>query len=236
MGSPIRLCVVMPLFNEEESIQRTVTEWLEELRSHADIRFDLLLIDDGSTDGSLHIIRELAESNRELIVVSRANRGHGRSCLEGYSFAYDKGYDLVMQLDSDGQCDPGYFRSFLDAMNSDKYESVYGIRYYRKDGFLRYAISRVLSVVAFIRTGIWVFDPNVPYRLFRSDTLSALINNQQNVNLYNVYLALHHRKHTKVGYIPIVFRDRWGGSPSVKVGGLWKWGFEFWREFGNLKV
>jgi dolichol-phosphate mannosyltransferase len=226
----------MPLYNEEESIRRTVCEWLEELRTHEGIRFDLMLIDDGSKDGSLSIIRELALSNQELIVVSRANRGHGRSCIEGYSFAYENGYDLVMQLDSDGQCDPKYFHSFLDAMNSGMYESVYGIRYYRKDGFLRYAISRVLSVVAFIRTGAWVFDPNVPYRLFKTSTLSGPMQEPQEINLYNVYLALHHRRHSVVKYIPIVFRDRWGGSPSVKVGGLWKWGMEFWREFGKIKV
>lgn len=236
MVTQSRLCVVMPLYNEEQSIEQTVSEWLDELRSHAGIAFDMLLIDDGSNDGSLPIIEGLAAANPELRVISRANRGHGKSCLEGYRYAYENGYDLVLQLDSDGQCDPMYFRSFLEVINTDRYDSVYGWRYYRKDGMLRFGISRLLSVIAFFRTSVWVFDPNVPYRLFRSATLSGLMTQSYKINLYNVYLALYHKKHSSVRYIPIVFRDRWGGSPSVKVGGLWKRGLELWRELGKIKV
>lgn len=226
----------MPLYNEEASIRKTVEEWLVEFRSHPGITFDLLLIDDGSRDGSLSIIKELALSNGEIIVRTGPNQGHGKSCLYGYTFAYEKGYDLVMQLDSDGQCDPRYFQNFLASIESGSCDTVYGLRYYRKDGFLRYAVSRVLSVAAFLRLGVWVFDPNVPYRLFKSATLASLVESRPDVNLCNVYLALYHKKHTRVRYVPIVFRDRWGGSPSVKIGGLWKWGREFWREFKELKV
>lgn len=230
------LCVIMPLYNEEASIRKTVEEWLVELRAYQNLAFDLVLIDDGSVDGSLGIIEELARTNHEIIVKTGPNKGHGKSCMQGYAYAYENGYNLVMQLDSDGQCDPRYFRAFLGGIESGRFESVYGLRYYRRDGFLRFAVSRVLSVIAFLRIGVWVFDPNVPYRLFKRDTLAPILERKPVVNLCNVYLALHHKKHTRVKYVPIVFRDRWGGSPSVKIGGLWSWGRQFWQEFGKLEV
>lgn len=226
----------MPLYNEENSIRKTVDEWLAELKTHSDIEFDLLLIDDGSKDTSLTIIRELADSNPHIIVKSGPNQGHGKSCMDGYAFAFEKGYDLVLQLDSDGQCDPLYFPRFLAAIKSGEYDAVYGLRYYRKDGFLRYSISRILSVIALLRSGIWVFDPNVPYRLFKTSSLENLLRNSVSITLYNVYLSLFHKKHTQVRYIPIVFRDRWGGSPSVKIGGLWKWGVQFWQESSRINL
>lgn len=230
------LCIVMPLFNEEQAIRRTVSEWLAELRSNEGITFDLLLIDDGSVDDSLRIVKELAADNGEITVWTGPNQGHGKSCLDGYEFAYTKGYDLVLQLDSDGQCDPRYFKAFMDKMRQGGVDSIYGVRYYRKDGLLRYAISRILSVIAFSRSGVWVFDPNVPYRLFRTSTLGSLFDRRSNITLYNVYLAMYHKKYGRVAYLPIVFRDRWGGSPSVKIGGLWRWGLQFWRETRRMNL
>ena len=228
--------MTMPLYNEEEAIRRTVSEWLVELRSHEGLDFHLLLIDDGSLDGSLDIIYQLSSENSEIIVKTGPNQGHGKSCLDGYAFAYSKGYDFVLQLDSDGQCDPRYFKAFMERMRKGGVDSVYGVRYYRKDGLLRYAISRILSVVAFFRSGVWVFDPNVPYRLFRTSTLGSLFDRQSNITLYNVYLSLYHKKHGRVAYLPIVFRDRWGGSPSVRIGGLWRWGLQFWRETRRMDL
>lgn len=230
------ICVVMPLYNEEESIRKTVEEWLSELRAHDGLDFELLLIDDGSKDASLAIIQEMAESNKELRVRTGPNKGHGKSCLEGYSYAHAKGFDLVMQLDSDGQCDPKYFGSFLSSMDTGRYDAVYGLRFYRKDGFIRYAVSRILSVIAFVRSGTWVFDPNVPYRLFRTKTLDSMLRKESVINLYNVYLALFHRRYSRMKFIPIVFRDRWGGSPSVKLGGLWRWGVQFWQESSRIDI
>ena len=226
----------MPLYNEEESLRRTVSEWLEELRSYEGLDFHLLLIDDGSVDGSLDIIRELSSENSEIIVRTGPNQGHGKSCRDGYAYAYENGYDLVLQLDSDGQCDPRYFKTFLDRIESEGLDSVYGLRYYRKDGLLRYSISRILSVIALLRSGVWVFDPNVPYRLFRTSTLEGMLKRRSDITLFNVYLALYHRRHGRTSYVPIVFRDRWGGSPSVKIGGLWKWGMQFWRETRKMDL
>jgi len=226
----------MPLFNEEASIRKTVEEWLTELRRVEVLDFTLLLIDDGSTDSSLSIIREFEVDSKEVVVKTGPNQGHGKSCLDGYRFAFEGGFELILQLDSDGQCDPRYFPRFLETLTSSDCDAVYGLRYYRKDGYIRYLVSRVLSVIAFCKTGIWVFDPNVPYRLFRAQTLSSLLSREFTISLYNVYLALYHKSCWKLRFVSIIFRDRWGGSPSVKLGSLWTLGFQFWVESGKMKI
>lgn len=234
-NNKMRLCVIMPIFNEQESIHKTAEEWLEEIRSLDNIAFVLYLIDDGSKDNTLKIINDLKKNNPEVVVYSRPNKGHGASCLDGYRFAAENSFDLILQLDSDGQCDPKYFKKFVEHLNHG-WDAVYGLRFYRKDGLIRYWVSRILSLAAWGRTGIWFFDPNVPYRLFKTETIAYALPKVNNITLVNVWLALHHKKNSKIKFVPIVFRDRWGGSPTVKMGGLWKWGVQFWREFGQRSL
>jgi len=234
-NNEMRLCVIMPIFNEEESIKKTAEEWLQQIRPFPELSFVLYLIDDGSKDQTFQIISELEQNNPEVVVYSRPNKGHGASCLEGYRFATENNFDLILQLDSDGQCDPKYFKQFLEHINRGS-DAVYGLRFYRKDGLVRYWVSRILSIAAWARTGVWFFDPNVPYRLFKTQTISAILPEVHNITLVNVWLALYHKKNNRIHFVPIVFRDRWGGSPSVKIGGLWKWGKQFWIEFGQKNL
>jgi dolichol-phosphate mannosyltransferase len=225
----VELLIVMPLFNEEESIERTVQEWLTAVRKDG-ILFQLLLINDGSKDKSLEIIQTLAEKNSEIVVWTGKNQGHGKSCFDGYKYAVEQGYPLIMQLDSDGQCDPKYFNKFYKLIQHSDVDAVYGVRYYRKDGWVRYFVSRIVSLVALVRVGVWVFDPNVPYRIFKLESVSKRFHTFKAIDLFNVFLALYHKKYYRVKYTSIVFRDRWGGSPSVKVGGLYHWAINFWKQ------
>ena len=233
INKEVELFIVMPLFNEEESITKTVQEWLTAVRQER-IHFQLLLINDGSKDKSLEIINDLAEKNVEILVWSGVNQGHGKSCYDGYKFAIEKGYPLIMQLDSDGQCDPKYFNKFYKLIQQSDVDAVYGVRYYRKDGLIRYFVSRILSVIALLRVGIWVFDPNVPYRIFKRESVLKAFESFKVIDLFNVYLSLFHRKYCRVKYQAIVFRDRWGGSPSVKVSGLFPWAINFWKQLSEI--
>ncbi len=233
INKEVELFIVMPLFNEEESIERTVQEWLTAVRKEG-ILFQLLLINDGSKDKSLEIIQCLAENNSEVVVWTGENQGHGKSCFDGYKYAVEQGFPLIMQLDSDGQCDPKYFNKFYGLIHQSEVDAVYGVRYYRKDGLIRYFVSRILSVIAFFRVGIWVFDPNVPYRIFKRDSVLKAIDSFKVIDLFNVYLSLYHRKYCRVRYQAIVFRDRWGGSPSVKVSGLFPWAINFWKQLSRI--
>jgi len=232
----MKLCIIMPVFNEEESIEKTFNEWenvIEENKYFSEINF--LLINDGSNDNTIVKLNEIFRRNKKsVIIINQENQGHGQSCLFGYNYAYDNQYDYILQLDSDGQCDPKYFYKFVNEVKNGS-EVVYGFRYYRKDGLIRFFVSRILSIVAFYETKIWIWDPNVPYRLFKTSTLKKFLSkSSKEINLVNVLLALYHKKY-KITYVPIVFRDRHGGSPSISTNKLYKHGQQFYKQLRSIK-
>ena len=225
----------MPIYNEEAAIEKTYHEWYQAFKAqHFFEKVTFVLINDGSKDKTLSIIERLASENPQIHIIDKPNSGHGHSCLVGYQYAVEQGFDYTMQLDSDGQCDPRFFPAFLHKL--ENHDVVYGFRYIRRDGFLRFMISRILSFVAFFRTGIWVWDPNCPYRIFRTDTIRDFVKTvDPTFFLINVVLALHHRK-SGMKLVNIVFRDRHGGSPSLNTMKLIKVGREFDRQLKYFKA
>jgi len=212
------LLVVMPVYNEEASIRQVVREWDGELGRHLQ-NFRLLVINDGSTDATRQRLTELqTEIGPRLEVIHRENRGHGQSCLQGYRQAVEQKCEWVLQLDSDGQCDPRYFKLFWE--QREQFDVIYGKRVRRDDGWQRLVASWVLKVVVLIWGRALCFDPNVPYRLMRPQILpSALAAIPADFFLGNVALAvlLQRAGIFRHGCVPIRFRNRYGGQSKVRL-------------------
>lgn len=103
------ILIVMPVFNEQASLRKVVTEWFSELERYVG-KFVILAIDDGSTDETLENLKALqGELGARLEWISRENRGHGQTCIQGYRIALERKIPYIFQIDSDGQCDPQYF-------------------------------------------------------------------------------------------------------------------------------
>ena len=208
------LWIVMPVYNEEASVGQVLDEWIPVLRS-VQVPFVLAVINDGSSDGTLEILQAKEKLISEIKIFTKPNTGHGRSCIYGYQKALDSRADWVLQIDSDGQCDPKYFPLFWKHRKNHKV--LMGFRYYRKDGWLRFLVSRIVTVVVFVGGHVWVWDPNVPYRLMAAGALQrALQPDPENFDLSNVLISARLRMRNKIKWIPIVFRERHGGAPSVK--------------------
>lgn len=172
--SHAKLWIIMPVFNEERGLESVLSEWVRNL--HKIIHkssFIFLTLNDGSTDGSLAKLKSLSSHFPEIRVTDKVNSGHGQTCVTGYRMAVSAGAEWILQIDSDGQCDPRYFARLWARRNEAG--AVFGFRKVRSDGIARLLISRMLSLVIFLRTGIWIRDPNVPYRLIRTDVLRPLL-------------------------------------------------------------
>jgi len=210
------LIVVMPVYNEQASVRKVVQEWFTEIENWTE-NFIILAIDDGSTDGTHSILERIREQRGErLEVITRENRGHGQSCMQGYRIAAERNASFVMQIDSDGQCDPQYF--FRLWRLREGYDVIYGVRKRRDDGMKRVIASRVLQMVVFAASGAWCADANVPYRLMKTKAVAPAFKNiPSNFFLANVGLATVLRKDKTIrhGTVPIHFRERYGGEPSV---------------------
>jgi dolichol-phosphate mannosyltransferase len=210
------LLVVVPVYNEEQCIDLVLREWIEEL-DRSGIDYGLLLLDDGSTDRTPAIIAQWLEgrANSHLEVVRQTNRGHGQTCLEGYRVACDRKIPWVLQIDSDGQCDPAYFLAVWAKRNER--DVVYGHRAERRDGWKRRLSSALVRLVVRVASGASCVDANVPYRLMSTTKLLSLVNSiPAQFHLANIALAVQmKRAGRRETSVPIVFRPRAGGDPSV---------------------
>jgi glycosyltransferase involved in cell wall biosynthesis len=233
--APIDLLVVLPVYNEQASLKKVVTEWFLELQNWTD-RFVLLAINDGSTDGSLDILQRLRERlGPQLEIVDRDNRGHGQSCLEGYRIACERGIPFVFQIDSDGQCDPQYFFRFWRVR--EQYEVIYGNRKHRDDGRRRALATMVLKVALLACCRVRCVDANVPFRLMSTKACRKTIESiPEDFFLANVALAVLLRKNRAMRHaaVPIRFRERFGGEPSVPFSDFARRAVELVRQLRRL--
>jgi len=211
--------IILPVFNEQASVRKVVTEWFFEIENWTQ-DFVFLALNDGSTDGTLAVLEKLKEQlGARLEIVSHANRGHGQTCLAGYRQALTRGAQWVFQIDSDGQCDPQYFFRFW--RKREKCDVIYGVRKTRDDGWRRVMASRVLRLVLAAACRVNCVDANVPYRLMRPAILKdALERIPDDFFLANVAIAALLRQNPSIreGRVPIRFRERYGGEPSVALG------------------
>ncbi len=212
----VELALVMPVYNEEASVRKVVDEWFREVENWTE-DFVFLAINDGSTDNSLRVLQQLRQALGERFIIhDQVNRGHGQSCLEGYRIAARMGARYIFQLDSDGQCDPQYFFRLWKVR--EQYDVIYGVRTRRDDGIFRLVVSMVLRIFILFLFKVFCPDANVPYRLMRTRAVSATVNMlPADFYLANVGLAILLKKDKTIrhGYVPIRFRERYGGEPSV---------------------
>jgi len=213
------LMIVMPVYNEQASVRKVVSEWFAEIENWTQ-DFIFLALNDGSTDGTLTVLEKLKEQlGPRLEIVSHTNRGHGQTCLAGYRHALARNAQWVFQIDSDGQCDPQYFFRFWRLR--DQCDVIYGVRKTRDDGWRRVVASRSLRLVLAVTCRVNCVDANVPYRLMRSTILKDVLERiPADFFLANVAIAALFRQNPSIreGRVPIRFRERYGGEPSVALG------------------
>lgn len=218
----------MPVYNEEEAIPSVLEEWNRVL-SDCDIPYTLCVLNDGSKDSTLKTLQELAKKYPRLHIIDKPNSGHGQSCILGYKTALQNGADWIIQIDSDGQCDPKFFPALIPF--TDKYKAIYGYRKTRDDGFMRFVISRFVSLFTFAATMEWIKDANVPYRLIHESIMSKIVNKvPPDFYLANIYVSVLCKKYTPIKWVTIHFRDRSGGSPSVKTFSFAKHGVKLFKQ------
>jgi dolichol-phosphate mannosyltransferase len=210
----MKLTVVMPVYNEEKSIELVIKEWNQALQSEIPDQFRFLVIDDGATDGTPEILNRLEGELNNLIHYRKENSGHGDSCLVGYKKAIELTTDWVLQIDSDYQCDPIYFKEFWAAAQDSKV--IMGKRIKRLDGFYRLILTKIISLWLFFFTGRFCPDPNVPYRLIEASYLSRLIRTCPSLHLTNSFLSYRMMQNRPIHWIKIHFRNRLYGQSFHK--------------------
>ena len=205
------LAIVVPVYNEEKNIVKLLNDWNKEIKKNYKKKYKFIIVDDGSTDSTNKAIRSI--KNKNFFYKFQKNAGHANACLTGYKIAIKKKFKIILQIDSDNQCDPIYLKKFLKMFKNN--QIIFGHRISRDDGYLRLIFSRILSILIFLKKQVYVRDANVPYRMFTKKILSKNIKKiPKEIILKNVYLSYLFEKHYKIKWINMNFRQRYHGQTT----------------------
>lgn len=211
-----KLYIVIPAYNESVNIKEVILQWYAIVK-RVSRESRLIVIDDGSKDDTLAIARGMQGSCTQLEVLTKPNGGHGATLLYGYRYAIRAGADYIFQTDSDGQTIPEEFWQLWDSR--ELAGLLIGWRQKRQDGLHRTVITRVLKLVICLTFRVWIKDANTPFRLMRADELKQVIKKiPRDYHLANVMVSVIYKRQGRyVGFYPISFLDRQGGTNSINV-------------------
>ncbi len=228
-----KLYIVIPAYNEEANIETVVRQWYQ-VACQTGPEARLVVVNDGSRDGTAQKLEALARQLPALIPLSKPNGGHGAACLFGYRYALDQGADYIFQTDSDGQTLPGEFAPFWE-QRAD-YDLVIGRRVHRGDGFSRLVVTKVLKYVTLFFLRASTADPNTPYRLMKREFLaSCLALIPENFFLPNVLIsAFAARMDRPVLSLPVSFLPRQGGVNSLNLPRICRIGIQAVGDFRRV--
>jgi dolichol-phosphate mannosyltransferase len=231
-----RALVIVPTFNERENITRIIGAILDQ-----DPRLDILVVDDGSPDGTSDIVDSLIQHETRVHIIKRPRKmGLGTAYIAGFRWALEENYDFVFEMDADFSHDPAHLPQFLRAIEDA--DLVLGSRYRNgKVTVVNWPIKRLLlsyfaNVYARIVTGLPVWDATGGFKCFRRKVLEAIDLSHVRSNGYAFQIEMSFRawrKHFKIVEIPIVFVDRTEGqskmSRSIIREAVWMvWRLRFW--------
>lgn len=237
-----RALVIVPTFNERENIARLVETVLNQ-----DPRLDILVVDDGSPDGTADIVDEIIAVNPRVNILRRPRKmGLGTAYLAGFRWALERAYDFVFEMDADFSHDPQHLPEFLRAIQSA--DLVLGSRYREgKVTVVNWPIARLIlsyfaNVYARRVTGLEVWDATGGFKCFRREVLEAIDLNKVRSNGYAFQIEMSYRafkRGFRIIEIPIVFVDRTEGqskmSKSIVREAVWMvWRLRWWAMTNKL--
>lgn len=165
------LSIVIPVYNEEESLGE-LTEWIERVCSGANISFEILMIDDGSSDSSWKRIKELA-SRKNYIKGIRFRRNYGKAAALHTGFSEASG-EVVITMDADLQDSPDEIPELLRMIREDGYDMVSGWKKKRYDPFIKRSTSRIYNRTARLSSGIRLHDFNCGLKAYRNEVVKSI--------------------------------------------------------------
>lgn len=178
-----KVSILIPLYNEEESLRPLFTEIKNALKNIS-IDYEIMFVDDGSTDNSLQIIKELAKANPKIRYIS-FRRNYGKSAALQIGFKAVTG-DAVITMDADLQDDPAEIQNLLAKLD-EGYDLVSGWKKVRHDPFIKKHSSKFFNYTTRLFSGIKIHDFNCGLKGYRKDVVKSV----------NLYGELHR-------YIPVL--------------------------------
>jgi len=207
----IYLSIVVPLYNEEESVQKLLANILEATEQF-DFAYEIIFIDDGSKDNTWAIIEQLKKTTPQLRAIKfRRNYGQTSAMVAGFDHAEG---EIIVTMDGDLQNDPSDIPLLLEKMEQG-YDIVSGWRKNRKDHFSRVLPSRIANGIISLTTGVKLHDYGCSLKAYRSQCIKPL---NAYGEMHRFFPALASMTGARVTEVPV--------NHNARKYGVSKYGFE----------
>ena len=242
--APADTLVIIPTYNEAENVAHAISRVMKQPG-----RLDVLIVDDGSPDGTASLVRDLqTDYPGRINLIERSGKlGLGTAYVEGFKFALDWSYQIICEMDADLSHNPDDLPRLIEAITSDECDVAVGSRYIGGVRVVDWPLTRLIlsygaGLYTRIVTGLPVRDATAGFVAYHRRVLEALDMSRIKSNGYSFQVEMKFRawkKGFRLREIPIVFTERTEGlskmSPAIVREAAFKvWEFRFRDLFGKL--
>jgi len=227
----VKSIVCIPTYNESDNIIRMIDA------VHGVVpETHILVIDDGSPDGTAKLVRERMLTDTRVHIVERSGKlGLGTAYCAGFSKALEMGYDVIMQMDADFSHDPKDLLRFHDAIATN--DLVIGSRYVQGVNVINWPMSRLLlswfaNIYTRVITGMPIADATGGFKCFRADVLRKIDLTKIRSNGYAFQIEMNYkawRLKARMFELPIIFTDRVSGVSKMSKNIVYEAAFLVWK-------
>lgn len=227
------LSIFFPFWNEEKNIEQVVKSAIPIAKEVADV-YEILIVDDGSSDNTLKIAKELSRQYKNVRVISHTpNRGYGASLKEGF---LNSRYKYVVFTDGDRQFDFSEVKKFIEKIRG--VDMVIGYRKKRRDNFARHILMSMLKAWDFVFFRFYFKDIDCGFKMFKREALEKILPlRSEGAMITTEILAKARIKNLKieqvgVNHYPRIYGDQSGSNIFVMVRAVLE-SLIFWMDIKN---
>ena len=220
-----KVLVIIPTYNEAENIKKVIEATIREKK------FDVLVVDDSSPDGTATIVKEIIKSypKKIFLEVKKNKDGLGRAYIHGFKWAIDKMYDYVFEMDADFSHNPSELVTMLDYLKEGK-DMVIGSRYIKGINVVNWPLGRIILsylASAYVRliTSMPIKDPTAGFVGYKREVLEAIELDKVKFVGYAFQVEMKYKTwRKKFTYIehPIIFTNRTLGLSKMDGRIIWE--------------
>lgn len=210
MDESRKILIIIPAYNEADNLEKVIDNLIMNFP-----QYDYVIINDGSTDQTKQVCAE----NHYHVLNLPINMGIGGAVQTGYRYAEEKGYDMAVQIDGDGQHDVTFLEGMMRCMEEEQADCVIGSRFVEKEGFqssgLRRTGIRFLSFLGLILTGVRVKDITSGYRLVNRRFIKIFADDYPADYPEPEAMVIAAVHGGKIREYPVIMRERENGTSSI---------------------
>ena len=228
--------VIIPTYNEKENIEKIIravtalgTPDAQTSTPKPQHTFNILVIDDGSPDGTADIVKKLMAgdlADRLFLVERQGKQGLGTAYIAGFRWALDHGYDYIFEMDADFSHDPNDLPRLYSACHDEGYDMSIGSRYVSGVNVVNWPMGRVLMsffASKYVRmvTGVPIHDTTAGFKCYRRRVLETIELDKVRVKGYAFQIEMKFTAY-KIGFkikeVPVIFVNRREGTSKMSGG------------------